>query len=979
MRLLKSVVFLEQKWKENGYSENQMHPLMNGQKFENRHIGISALDVAEMLKEMGESSTDDLIKKTIPNGIWRKKELDLPPAMSEMEFSQHMQELGAKNKVFTQCIGLGYYDTHLPAVIQRNILENAGWYTAYTPYQPEISQGRLEALLNFQTVVTEITAMEIANASLLDESTATAEAATMLYAHRTATQKKNKASRLLVSSNVFPQNIEVLKTRTTPTPIECVVSDEKEWIARKDLNESVYALVLQYPNLQGEIEDYGTLIEEAKRHDIKIIIIADLLALTLLTPPGTWGVDAVVGTTQRFGVPIGYGGPHAAYFATLEKYKRSLPGRIIGVSKDVRGNTALRMALQTREQHIRRERATSNICTAQALLAVMAGMYAVHHGREGLQNIAENIATTTREIADIIGGLPGLKITNRCVFDTFRVTLDPKLQRAIRTASEQKHINFYYPSPREIQVSLGELSVLKKDEIIEAFCEGVGAPKPKASEHLQPIASNQLRTDGFLKQQVFAKYRSETELMRYMKQLENKDLSLNHSMIPLGSCTMKLNPAVSMFPLSQAAWNSIHPFAPENQTGGYMEVIRLLEKYFADITGLHATSLQPNSGAQGEFAGLMTIRSYQKSIGQGHRNIVIIPASAHGTNPASGVMAGLKVVVVKCNQRGDIDLADLKQKVETHKDHLSCLMITYPSTHGVFEDDILTITELIHRHGGQVYMDGANMNAQVGLTSPGDIGADVCHLNLHKTFAIPHGGGGPGMGPICVAKHLENHLPSHFTNPSHRTFGISGAPFGSALILTISYAYIRLLGKEGVTRATKAAILNANYLKSLLSKNYKILYVGKNGAVAHEMIIDCNEFKALGIQVIDIAKRLIDYGYHAPTVSFPVPGTLMVEPTESESRKELQNFARAMLGIRKEIRKIEEGTFTQENNPLKNAPHTMSDLAQSAWDYPYHRIEAAFPDDSLFQRKFWPSVGRIDEAYGDRNFMCSCDPLEDYI
>lgn len=947
---------------------------MKTDSFVLRHIGPRENEIDEMIKTIGVSSVDELINKTIPSDIRLKNNLDLPKAMSEYEYMSHIQSLASKNKLFKNYIGLGYHPTILPGVIQRNILENPGWYTAYTPYQAEIAQGRLEALLNYQTMVTELTGMELANASLLDEGTAAAEAMIMLLNNRSKEQKKSNATKFFVSDEVLPQTIDILKTRAIPLGVELIFGDFQKF----EFTENVYGAILQYPSKNGQVHNYTNFVEKAKSFEAKIAVAADLLSLANLIPPGEWGADVVVGTTQRFGIPMGYGGPHAGYFATKDEYKRTLPGRIIGVTLDKDGNRALRMALQTREQHIKREKATSNICTAQVLLAVMAGMYGVFHGPNGLKYIATKIQNLTATLNKGIINL-GLKQLNCTYFDT--LTFEVSNTSKVKVIAESKGVNFYYPSNTIVSISLNETSSLNDvNEILEILAITEEREKVLFDAVIENnLPENLKRTSTFMTNEVFENYHSETEMMRYIKKLERKDLALNHSMISLGSCTMKLNAATEMLPLSWPQWGVMHPFVPVEQAQGYHEVFKGLETALNEITGFYATSLQPNSGAQGEYAGLMVIKAYHESKGNHHRNICLIPASAHGTNPASAVMAGMEVVVTKSTEKGNIDVKDLREKAELHKDNLACLMVTYPSTHGVFESTIKEITEIIHERGGQVYMDGANMNAQVGLTNPATIGADVCHLNLHKTFAIPHGGGGPGVGPICVVKHLAPFLPS---NPIIPTGGetpitaISSAPWGSALVLLISYSYIKMLGTNGLKDATIYAILNANYIKAKLEKHYKILYAGENGFAAHEMIVDFREFKAKGIEVTDVAKRLMDYGYHAPTVSFPVAGTLMIEPTESENKVELDRFCDALISIKAEIEAMESG---DTNSALKNAPHTLQMLTAENWDFPYTRQIAAFPLPYLKENKFWPSVRRVDDAYGDRNLICSCNPIEDYI
>ena len=947
---------------------------MKTDSFVLRHIGPRKHEVDEMIKTIGVQSIEELIDKTIPSDIRLKNNLNLPIALSEYEYMFHIQELAAKNKLFKNYIGLGYHPTIVPGVIQRNILENPGWYTAYTPYQAEIAQGRLEALLNYQTMICDLTGMDLANASLLDEGTAAAEAMTMLLNNRTRDQKKNNALQFFVSEDIFPQTIDVLKTRATPLGIELIIGNYDSF----EFTETVYGAIVQYPGRNGQVHDFSEFVSKAKLVDAKIAVAADLLSLAILTPPAEWGANVVVGTTQRFGIPMGYGGPHAAYFATKDAYKRTIPGRIIGVTIDKDGNRALRMALQTREQHIKREKATSNICTAQVLLAVMAGMYGVFHGPDGLKYIATKIQNLTNTLNSGIQQL-GFKQHNSLFFDT--LTIEVEDASKIKAIAEQQGVNFCYVSKTQINIAVNETTCLNDvNTILAILAESIGKETIALDSIVSAeIPSNVKRTSNFMTHEVFEKYHSETEMMRYIKRLERKDLSLNHSMISLGSCTMKLNAATEMLPLSWPSWGVMHPFVPVEQAQGYHEVFKGLEAALNEITGFYATSLQPNSGAQGEYAGLMVIKAYHNSNNDHHRNICLIPASAHGTNPASAVMAGMEVIVTKSTAEGNIDLEDLREKAELHKDNLACLMVTYPSTHGVFESTIKEITEIIHERGGQVYMDGANMNAQVGLTNPATIGADVCHLNLHKTFAIPHGGGGPGVGPICVAKHLAPFLPSNAVIPTggeNAITGISSAPWGSALVLLISYSYIKMLGTNGLKEATIYAILNANYLKAKLEKHYKILYAGENGFAAHEMIVDFREFKTKGIEVTDVAKRLMDYGYHAPTVSFPVAGTLMIEPTESENKMELDRFCEALISIKNEIDTMEDG---DTNSPLKNAPHTLEMVTSDNWEFPYSREMAAFPLSYIKETKFWPSVRRVDDAYGDRNLICSCNPIEEYM
>lgn len=945
---------------------------MDTTQFSQRHIGVSPQELPQMLQAIGAQSLDQLIEQTIPQDIRLKQDLKLPEPMSEYQLSQHLWQLAQKNQIFKSYIGLGYNPAILPAVIQRNIFENPGWYTAYTPYQAEIAQGRLEALLNFQTVIVSLTGMEIANASLLDEGTAAAEAMHMFLDLRTREQKKRNARKFFVSESVFPQTLAVVQTRANAVGVEVVVGKPEEF----SFSEDFFGALVQNPDQFGELHNYEGFTQKAHQAEIKVALAADLMSLVLLQAPANWGVDAVLGTSQRFGIPLGFGGPHAAFFATREAYKRSIPGRIIGVTKDADGNPALRMALQTREQHIKRDKATSNICTAQVLLAVMAGMYAVYHGASGLKNIAQRIHFSATTLHQKLKEL-GVQVLSGQYFDTLRIRIQTE---KIKELAQKHRMNFRYISPEELSISLNETTTLADvQQIVAIFAQAQNAtasPLHTLGETFA-IEESQRRTEEFLTDPVFNAYHSETEMMRYIKKLERKDLSLNHSMISLGSCTMKLNAATEMLSLSNPLWADIHPFAPESQTQGYRQMLAELGEYLSSITGFAGASLQPNSGAAGEYAGLMVIRAYHQSQGQGHRDICLIPASAHGTNPASAVMAGMKVVVTQTDANGNIDVEDLRQKAELHKENLAALMVTYPSTHGVFESSIRQICEIIHQNGGQVYMDGANMNAQVGFTNPGTIGADVCHLNLHKTFAIPHGGGGPGVGPICVAQHLLPFLPS---NPVVKTGGseaipaISSAPFGSAYVCLISYAYIRMLGTEGLKQATQYAILNANYLKEQLKDFYPILYTGEKGRAAHEMILDCRPFKQKNIEVTDIAKRLMDYGFHAPTVSFPVAGTLMVEPTESESKHELDRFIAAMKSIRQEI-----DALSSEENPLKNAPHTLQMLTADVWTLPYTRQQAAYPLPYLHENKFWASVRRVDDAYGDRNLICTCPPTEDYL
>ncbi|WP_421976919.1 aminomethyl-transferring glycine dehydrogenase [Roseivirga seohaensis] len=955
--------------------------LRKTQKFEDRHNGPDQQDVAEMLKVIGLPSVDALIDETVPAGIRMKEPLNLPLPKSEFQFLKDLRQIASHNQLFKSYIGMGYYDTIVPGVIQRNILENPGWYTAYTPYQAEIAQGRLEALINFQTMVMDLTGMPIANASLLDEATAAAEAMFM-FSGLKKKEKKN-ANTFFVDENTFPQTIDLLKTRSIPVGINLVIGKIEEL----DLtNEDLYGVLYQYPAGDGSVRDFKSFIETAQANNVFVTAAADLMSLALLTPPGEMGADAVVGTTQRFGVPMGYGGPHAAYFATKDEFKRQIPGRIIGVSIDSQGNKAYRMALQTREQHIRREKATSNICTAQVLLGVMAGMYGVYHGSKGIKHIALKIHGFAKLLEKGLTSLE-FKQLNEVYFDTLRIETEPSVSDKIRTIAEVNEINFRYFENGDIGISVDETTRVDDIQLIlDVFAEASGQVvkfdlDAEAADLEVELPKNLERTSDFMTHPVFNQYHSEHEMLRYIKKLENKDLSLVHSMISLGSCTMKLNATAEMVPVTWPEFGGIHPFAPLDQTKGYQMLFNDLVDWLSEITGFDDVSLQPNSGAQGEYAGLMVIRAYHESRGDMQRNVAIIPTSAHGTNPASAVMAGMKVVLVACDERGNIDVEDLKLKVEQNSNELSCLMVTYPSTHGVFEESIKDICQIIHDNGGQVYMDGANMNAQVGLTSPGLIGADVCHLNLHKTFCIPHGGGGPGMGPIGVRSHLAPFLPGSPVVESggeHAITAVSAAPWGSASILTISYAYIAMMGAEGLTNATRMAILNANYIKAVLEKEYKILYAGSKGRCAHEMIVDCRDFKTSKIEVTDIAKRLMDYGFHAPTVSFPVAGTLMIEPTESESKVELDRFCEAMLSIRQEIREVMDGIADESDNVLINSPHTQAMVLEGNWERPYSREKAVYPAEYVKEAKFWPTVARIDSAYGDRNLMCSCIPVSDY-
>ena len=955
------------------------------ERFDFRHNSPSLIEVSEMMRVVGVDSVEELIDQTIPASIRFEKEFNLLPAKSEYQFLKEFRKLAQKNKVFKSFIGMGYYDCIVPPVILRNILENPGWYTAYTPYQAEVAQGRLEALVNYQTMVIDLTGMEIANASLLDEGTAAGEAISLMRATRKG-PKKN-ANKVFIDLNIFPQTLDVLKTRATPVGVDMEIGE----IDKLDLTDpDLFGVIVQNPDNNGEIRDYTGLFATAAAKGVRTTVLADLMSLLLMKPPGEMGADIVTGTSQRFGVPMGYGGPHAAYFATKEEFKRQMPGRIIGASLDVQGRNAYRMALQTREQHIRREKATSNICTSQVLLAVMAGMYAVYHGPDELRKIAGRIHGLTIALEKSLAHSGFIQLNNY-YFDTLKISIPSGVkQDNVRSIAEAKECNFRYFEDGTIGIALDETSdtgIIKL--ITSVFCEAAGRQADESvidSVVAEPVELNWpdtlLRMSPYLTHPVFNRYQSEHEMLRYLKHLENKDLSLTHSMISLGSCTMKLNATSEMIPVTWHEFGGIHPFAPVDQTEGYQQLFSDLEEWLNEITGFSATSLQPNSGAQGEFTGLMVIRAYHKSRGDTHRNVTLIPSSAHGTNPASAVMAGMKVVIVACDEYGNIDVADLRSKAEAHNENLAALMVTYPSTHGVFEEEIVDICKIIHQNGGQVYMDGANMNAQMGITSPARIGADVCHLNLHKTFSIPHGGGGPGMGPICVAKQLVPFLPGH---PVIKTGGdqainaVSAAPWGSASVLLISYAYIAMMGVKGLKWATEMAILNANYIKDRLKDHYPILYTGKNGRCAHEMIVDCREFKHFGIEVEDIAKRLMDYGFHAPTVSFPVPGTLMIEPTESETKAELDRFCDALIRIRAEVQEVADGKADPVNNVLKNAPHTADVVTADNWEYPYSRQKAAYPLLFVRDRKFWPAVSRIDSAYGDRNLVCSCLPVEEYV
>lgn len=948
--------------------------------FAARHIGPNDQEIDEMLKNIGSESIMQLMDEVVPQLIRLPQPLGLPEAISEHEYLKHIREVATQNKLFRTYIGMGYYGTITPSPILRNLFENPGWYTQYTPYQAEISQGRLESLLNFQTMVIDLTGLEVANASLLDEATAAAEAMIMLFHAREAADKDRV--KFFVSEKLFPQNIDVLRTRATPLGIELVIGDHHT----EQMDDSFLGAILQYPDGDGLAEDYSPWIAEAHARGVKVVIVADLLSLTLLKAPGELGADVCVGSAQRFGVPPGFGGPHAAFFAAKEDYKRQMPGRIIGVSIDAKGNHAYRMSLQTREQHIKREKATSNICTAQALLANMAAMFAVYHGPDGLKEIARDIHHQACWLADQLTQL-GYAQVNEYFFDTLKVSHgsnEPGIHEEVKEIAQKEGINFRYFDDGSIGIALDE-TVSKDDlkKIVDVFREAsTDQVHGKENEVVSRIPSSLVRTSSYLTHPVFNSHRSETQLMRYMKWLENKDLSLNTSMISLGSCTMKLNAASEMIPVSFPEFSQLHPFVPEEQSAGYRQIISDLEEMLCRITGFTACSLQPNSGAQGEYAGLMVIRAYHIDRGDGHRNITLIPASAHGTNPASAVMAGMKVVVVKSDEEGNVDINDLKLRAEEHRNDLAALMITYPSTHGIYEELVKQICDIVHANGGLVYMDGANMNAQVGLTNPATIGADVCHLNLHKTFAIPHGGGGPGMGPICVNDKLADYLPSH---PVVKTGGkkgipaVAAAPWGSASILLISYGYLRMLGEEGALLSTQLAILNANYIKARLEKHFAILYQGKSGRCAHEMILDMREFKKHGIEVEDIAKRLMDYGFHAPTVSFPVPGTMMIEPTESEDKGELDRFCDALISIRHEIQEVADGVADKADNVLKNAPHTAAEVTANEWLHPYSREKAAYPLPFVRHQKFWASVARINNTYGDRNLICTCPPIESYM
>jgi glycine dehydrogenase len=954
---------------------------MSGDKYIRRHNGPQKNDIAKMLEKIGVNSVQELIDQTVPVNIRLKNELNISKPLSEAKYQKRINDIISKNKIFDTFIGLGYYDTISPSVIMRNIFENPSWYTSYTPYQAEISQGRLEALLNFQTVVMELTGCDIANASLLDEATAAAEAMIMMANLRKTKEVTEGKNILFVDKNIFPQTKDVIITRAEPLDIIIEFGDFNEY----KFTDKVFGTIIQYPNSEGKINDYQTFTEKAHKNGTLVAVAADLLSLTILTPPSHWEADIVFGSTQRFGVPMGFGGPHAAYFATRESYKRSMPGRIIGISKDVHGNTALRMALQTREQHIKREKATSNICTAQALLAIMAGMYAVYHGKKGLTEIALNIHFKASTLAKALVKL-GYEQENYNFFDTLKVNLPKNLNsKHIRIIAKAHKVNFRYIDNKTIGISINETTSAENlNQIISIFAIANGSDAIKISkiENELTFDIKYKRENNFLEQDVFSKYHSETDMMRYIKKLERKDISLTQSMISLGSCTMKLNASALMMPLSNPKLGQIHPFVPKKQAAGYNILIDELKKDLLEITGFKGITFQPNSGAAGEYAGLMMIRAYHKDRKELHRNIALIPSSAHGTNPASAVMAGMKVVVIECDNDGNINIEDLKNKAEIYKENLSCFMITYPSTHGVFEPDVIQMCDIIHANGGLVYMDGANMNAQVGITNPGTIGADVCHLNLHKTFGIPHGGGGPGVGPVAVNKLLKPYLPHHFLNKKKSPKSISavsGAPYGSASVLPITHGYIKMLGANGLKKATETAIVNANYMASSLNEYFKVLYTGKTGRVAHEMILDCRNFKQdSGISETDIAKRLMDYGFHAPTLSFPVHGTLMIEPTESESLYEIDKFIDTMKSIHSEIQEIIDGKADKEDNVLKNAPHSEKVLIADEWTHSYSRTKAAFPLDFIKDNKFQIPVGRIDDAYGDRNLVCSCTPISEY-
>lgn len=958
---------------------------MSNNSFLKRHNGPSYQDVEKMLKSMNLSSVEQLIDETVPKKIRFTKPLKIDEGMSEQEYLEHIKNISKKNKVFKTFIGLGYYNSLTPSVILRNVFENPGWYTSYTPYQAEISQGRLEALLNYQTMIADLTGLPLANSSLLDEATAAAEAMIMFFHARPRAQVKAGANTFFVSTDMFPQTLDVLKIRAISKGINLIQAQRGDF----EFNEDVFGCMMQYPDQKGEIADHAEITKKANDANVPVAVATDLMSLVMLKPPGEWGAEVVFGTSQRFGIPLGFGGPHAAFFATTENYKRYIPGRIIGISKDKNGNNALRMALQTREQHIKREKATSNICTAQALLATMAGFYGLYHGSEGLKGIANKIHSLAVDLASTLKSI-GYKQLNKNYFDSLYIELPKGTDiNTIKNIALDQEVNFrYFDDAKHIGISIDETTTNKDIALISAvLAKALNVDKFELSfadveeNKSVSIPESLVRTSSFMQHEIFNKYHSETQMMRYMTKLENKDLALNRTMIPLGSCTMKLNAATEMIPVSWPEFTNIHPFVPENQAEGYHQVITEMNTILSEVTGFSAVSFQPNSGASGEYAGLMVIKAFQESKGEGKRDICLIPASAHGTNPASAIMAGMKVIVVKTDEKGNIDIADLKEKALANSESLSAIMVTYPSTHGVFEESIKDVISIVHDNGGQVYMDGANMNAQVGLTSPGFIGADVCHLNLHKTFGIPHGGGGPGIGPIGVAEHLKPFLPGHIytkTGGENGINAIAAAPFGSALVLLISYAYLKLLGGDGMTEATKMAILNANYLKEKLKDHYPILYTGEKGYVGHEMILDCNEFsKTADITVADIAKRLMDYGFHAPTVAFPVHGTLMVEPTESEPLEELDYFIEAMISIRKEIKEVEEGKSERKNNLISNAPHTAEMVINNDWGFPYSREHAAYPLEWIRDSKYFTPVAKIDDAYGDRN-LCACLPMEEY-
>lgn len=951
--------------------------------FSNRHIGLRESDLPAMLKAVGVQSVDALIEQTVPHDIRLPKKLTLPAPMSEAEYLAHIHDLAQKNKIFRSLIGHGYYGTQTPPVIQRNVFENASWYTSYTPYQAEISQGRLEALLNFQTVIMSLTGMEITNASLLDEATAAAEAMLMMFNLRSRKAEKEGRNVLFVDRNVFTQTVDVILTRAEPHGIEVVRGDYSDYT----FTGREFGVILQYPDSKGEIRDYRAFTEAAHAHEALVAVAADILALTVLEAPGAWGADIALGSTQRLGIPLGAGGPSAGYFATREKFKRNIPGRIVGVSVDRHGKQAVRLALQTREQHIKREKATSNICTAQALLATMASFYAVYHGPEGLRRIAMNAHGAAVRTVEKLRNL-GCTIRRDNFFDTIRVQLPEGItQESVRKEALASGFNFYYCSCGAISLSFDELSTAQEvAKVVGIFARAIGSPTmPVGSIELSEPAFDKkfARTTPFLQEKVFNTYRSEMEMMRYIKQLERKDIALNQSMISLGSCTMKLNSAASMLPLSWPEFSSIHPFAPADQMQGYLEIIDRLGGYLSEITGFAGTTFQPNSGAAGEYTGLMIIRKYHQDRGEAQRNTILIPSSAHGTNPASAAMAGARIVIVNCDERGNIDVDDLRSKAQEHADTLSAFMVTYPSTHGVFESRIREMMNIIHENGGLVYMDGANMNGQVGLTSPGYIGADVCHLNLHKTFAIPHGGGGPGIGSVSVTKELTRFLPTHSlvkVGGENGISAVSSSPWGSAYVIPIVYAYVRMMGEEGLTRATETAILSANYIAARLKNSYGIVYTGETGRVGHECIVDCRDCReAYGVETADIARRLMDYGFHAPTLSFPVHETLMVEPTESESKAEIDRFCDSLIAIKEEMKAIGKGKMTREDNPLANAPHTAEEVAANEWSHPYSREQAAYPLPWVRLNKFWPSVSRIDGGYGDRNLICTCAPIENYL